>query len=82
MKSKTKQEPQQIKVSNNELIKLFEENLVQKINFIHEEKNSLENLCNSLINPILKFIDESTKKLNEIENLYYVKLHKVVFEGI
>lgn len=75
------QQPQKNKVSNNELIQLFKENLTRKIKFIDEEKNSLEALCNSLINPILKFIDESSKKLSEIENSYYLKCHKIVVQG-
>jgi hypothetical protein len=71
----------QVKLSNNDLIKLFKEDLRRRIKLIEEEKNSLEDLCNSLINPILKFVEESTKKLNEIENSYFIKCHKIIVEG-
>ena len=64
----------------NELIKNCLEDSNKKIKIIQQEKNSLDQLCNSIINPIIRYHEESMKELEKHEAKYFQFASKVFAE--
>ena len=68
------------KLSINQLIKNCLEDSNKKTKLIQQEKNILDQLCNSLINPIIRYHEESMKELEKHEAKYVQFASKVLAE--